>query len=119
MKRWTLAMLFLLGGLAGIAHADYVIIIANLGLVKEKENAPEQPQQGGQGRMGPGMGNRPGVGGRQGGAGAPGAGGRPGAGGLPQGGQGGQQTGAPNPGGGGASAQPPGGQMMGMMGMVG
>ena len=46
MKRWILALLVLLVGLIGLAHADYVIIIANLGLVKAKEDPQGQQQPG-------------------------------------------------------------------------
>lgn len=128
MKRWILTILFLLGGLVGIAQADYVIIIANLGLVKQREEAEAQPpggvggmmgEPGGRGLGGPGRGGAPG-GGRQGvqgqqgqprGGGGPGGGGRPGMGGGRQGGQPQQPGGGGRPGGG---MQPPGG--VGMMG---
>src|SRR5258707_10751582 len=38
MKRWTMALLVLLGGTLSVASADYVIIIYNLGGSKSKSN---------------------------------------------------------------------------------
>jgi hypothetical protein len=65
MKRWTwtLAIAVLLGGMLSFTHADYIIIIANLGVSQEK----------------PGDGGKPGPGGGVGAAGAAGAAGAIGA----------------------------------------
>src|SRR5262249_18865171 len=104
MTRWLLALTFLLGGLVTLSRADYIIIVANLGLVKEQEEARQQDQQ----QQRPGQ-----VGNPQGGMGRPGQnlqGPRGGGGGLPgRGGQrqqGGGRPGAQQPGGG---ARPGGG----------
>jgi hypothetical protein len=133
MKRWSLSLLVLLGGLVGLAKSDYVIIIADLGLVKEKEK--EQAQQpagagaqgrgmmggagmmGGPGMMGGGPGMMGGAGMRGGGgAGAGGRqapGGRAGAGGQQQGGGAGRPgAGVGQPGG--AGGLPGGGGQQGM-----
>jgi hypothetical protein len=127
MMRWLLAVAFLLGGLVTLSRADYVIIIANLGLVKEKEDTQKKGQQqpGVGNRFGGMMGGGPGAGGpgmRGGGPGAAGPG-RPGAGGG-AGGRGVPQQpgagGAPRPGGGGVMGPPPGvGGMPPGMGMMG
>jgi hypothetical protein len=145
MKRWILALLVLLGGLIGLAQADYVIIIANLGLVKPKEDAQGQQQPGmagmgmmgaqGMGMMGgPGMGmggqgmmGGPGMRGGQGMMGGPGMrGGQGQQGGQPQrpgggqrpGGAGGRPGDQEQPGAGPGGMQPGGGQRggQGMMG---
>jgi hypothetical protein len=52
MKRWFLATAVLLGGTAGIASADYIVIIANVGQVRDKT-----PPGAGNIGMPPGMGN--------------------------------------------------------------
>src|SRR5262245_47946365 len=67
MKRWFLTVAALLGMAAGLAHAEYVIIIANLGQSK----APPPPAGGGEGVPGgPGVGGPPGLGGPPPGMGA-------------------------------------------------
>ncbi len=131
MRRWILAAAFLLACLVGVAQADYVIIVANLGLVKQKEDAQNQQMAGrGAGMIGgPGM-NRLGGAGIAAGGGGPRAGIRGGAAGA-----GGQQAGGGEPGvggvrpgagagaqpgvGGGGVIQPPAGVMGPGMGMMG
>jgi hypothetical protein len=103
MKRWTwsLAIAVLLGGTLSFTNADYIIIVANVGVSKEK------PGDGG--KLGPG-----GVGaaGAMGAAGAVGAAGAFGKGGVPPGGG---AIGGPVPPGGGAigGPVPPGGGAIG------
>lgn len=118
MKRWILAVAVLLA-CAGLASADYVIIIANLG--QAKDDPSQQPGLGGfpggigapggagapGGIGGPGMGARggmPGMGGMgaRGGFGPPGVGGPPGMGGRGGFGRMGGTLGGPRMGGPGA-----------------
>jgi Protein of unknown function (DUF1570) len=92
MKRWFLATAVLLGGTAGMASADYILIVANVGQVKDK-TAPGQGQMGGPipGQMGgpmPGQLSGPMPGGLR--SPAPGQMGSPNPGGI---------MGSPNPGG--------------------
>jgi hypothetical protein len=59
MMRWILAAVFSLGGFVSLAQADYVIIIANLGLTTEKKEGGMPGKGGGMvGQQGgPGAGN--------------------------------------------------------------
>jgi hypothetical protein len=121
MKRWFLATALLFVS-AGLASADYVIIMANLGPTKDKDTQPGGGNLGVPGFPGGippgGIGGRPtGVGG-----GAAGIGGVPpgGIGGKPTGvGGGGPPSGAFVGGAGGARGGPPGMMGMGGVGMMG
>jgi hypothetical protein len=94
MKRWLLAIPALLCGCAGFASADYIVIVANLGQIREVRS---QPAAGGVTGFGSGIGAGPmaggaggfpgGAGGFPGGAGGFPGGGRPGGGGMPGGGK--------------------------------
>jgi hypothetical protein len=119
MRRWLLAVAVLLAGV-GLARADYVIIIENVGLAKEKPNSG-QPGFGGMPGMPGGMPGMPGGGMNPGGRVPPGAfpgGGGPAGGGAAPGGAGNPPGGFP-PGGGVAPGggippgmKPPGGGSM-------
>src|SRR5437667_447011 len=61
MKRWILAVAVLLIGAAGLVHADYVKIIVNLGVAREKTDVNQMNVGGmGPGGMMPGGGMGPG-----------------------------------------------------------
>ena len=47
MKQWILAVAVLLGGAVGMASADYIVIIANVGQVKDKPVAADGRPDGG------------------------------------------------------------------------
>ncbi len=98
MKRWLLALTVLFGGSVTLAYADYVLIIANLGAIKNKDKG----NLGGPGGFGPGEGTGGGLGGGLGGKPGGGIGGPPGGGigGLPPPGAGfGGDAGSPDGGG--------------------
>jgi hypothetical protein len=71
MKRWIVAVAILMSWGAGLASADYVVIIANLGQVKESDQQPGLPGVGMIGGFpggvsGPGAGGMGAIGGRGG-----------------------------------------------------
>lgn len=108
MKRWFLVLAGLLGGAFGLAHADYIKIVLNVGGSPDARPGaqPGQPPPGAGGELGqggPGTGGAPS--GRLPGLGGPGFG--PGAGGSPDDGRGGGGTpGLGDPGGPGAGRLP-------------
>jgi hypothetical protein len=80
MQRWLLGLAVLLAGTVSLAHADYIVIVANVGATKEKPQAqgqfggnPFAPGGGAQGPLGAGQGPRGGQG-AQGGMMPPGMG---------------------------------------------
>jgi hypothetical protein len=106
MQRWLLGLTVLLAGTVGLAHADYVVIVANVGATKEKPPAQGGQFQGGAGALGA-FGNQGGFNAQGGGFNAQG-GGFNAQGGAPPGVMGAGGQGARG-GGGGGMAMPPGG----------